>query len=161
MFPKLRLKHKPNLISLAGGMAQLPCTDPDMRATPLDPAAWREKMAAAAAVNAAVEAGKAEPVGVLSSVCVCVGGGVAGRKGVEGGGGGLCWTLLLGGKRWLPLLLSTLPRRREKSNQWVSSCVLLTCRGLAAKGGKAFVGGKKTPCDCNPLRQTDSPELDT
>jgi hypothetical protein len=33
-----------------------------MRATPLDPAAWREKMAAAAAVNAAVEAGNVKQV---------------------------------------------------------------------------------------------------
>jgi hypothetical protein len=63
MFPKLRLKLKPNLISLAGGMQQLPCTDPAMRATPLLPAEWREKMAAASAVNAAVEAGQSEPVG--------------------------------------------------------------------------------------------------
>lgn len=54
MFPKLRLKLKPNLISLAGGMAQLPCTDPAMRATPLQPAEWREKMAHATAVNSAV-----------------------------------------------------------------------------------------------------------
>lgn len=63
MFPKLRLKLKPNLISLAGGMAALPCTDPTMRATPLTPAEWRQKMAAATAVNGAVEQGREEPVG--------------------------------------------------------------------------------------------------
>jgi len=28
MFPKLRLKYKPNLISLAGGLADLPITSP-------------------------------------------------------------------------------------------------------------------------------------
>lgn len=63
MFPKLRLKLKPNLISLAGGMEQLPCTDPAMRATPLQPSEWREKMAHASAVNAAVDAGQPGPVG--------------------------------------------------------------------------------------------------
>jgi predicted sulfurtransferase len=63
MFPKLRLKNKPNLISLAGGMAAIPCTDPAMRATPLDPQQWRQKLAQADAVNAAVEAGREEPVG--------------------------------------------------------------------------------------------------
>jgi predicted sulfurtransferase len=63
MFPKLRLKLKPNLISLAGGMAAIPCTDPAMRATPLDPQQWRQKLAQADAVNAAVEAGVEAPVG--------------------------------------------------------------------------------------------------
>lgn len=74
MFPKLRLKLKPNLISLAGGMAALPCTDPAMRATPLQPAEWREMMKKASAVNAAVEAGKQEPVreGRSEGVCVSV-----------------------------------------------------------------------------------------
>jgi hypothetical protein len=64
MFPKLRLKHKPNLISLAGGMSRMvpSVTRPDARATPLSPAQWREKMAAAAAVNAAVEAGRVDKV---------------------------------------------------------------------------------------------------
>lgn len=78
MFPKLRLKAKPNLISLAGGMAQLPCTDPAMRATPLDPAQWREKMQQAAAVNAAVEAGKLDLVGLF--VCVLGWFGWLGRR---------------------------------------------------------------------------------
>lgn len=40
-FPKLRLKYKPNLISLAGGMQALPITDPSQRATPLEPADWK------------------------------------------------------------------------------------------------------------------------
>lgn len=61
MFPKLRLKLKPNLISLAGGMQQLPCTDPAMRATPLQPAEWREKMAHASAVNAAAADAGGQP----------------------------------------------------------------------------------------------------
>lgn len=34
MYPKLRLKYKPNLISLAGGMQDLPITKPEERATP-------------------------------------------------------------------------------------------------------------------------------
>ncbi|KAF6265177.1 hypothetical protein COO60DRAFT_1119106 [Scenedesmus sp. NREL 46B-D3] len=60
MFPKLRLKLKPSLISLAGGMQAIPCTEPGMRATPLDPQQWRVKLAHADAVNAAVEAGREE-----------------------------------------------------------------------------------------------------
>ncbi|KAF8055836.1 STR8 [Scenedesmus sp. PABB004] len=60
-FPKLRLKVKPNLISLAGGMAALPVTDPAARATPLSPAEWREKLGEAVAVNADVDAGRADP----------------------------------------------------------------------------------------------------
>ncbi|PNW83046.1 hypothetical protein CHLRE_06g304600v5 [Chlamydomonas reinhardtii] len=46
-FPKLRLKYKPNLISLAGGMEAMPITDPAARATPLEPAAWRDMIAQA------------------------------------------------------------------------------------------------------------------
>jgi hypothetical protein len=48
MFPKLRLKCKPNLISLAGGMTTLPITEPiGSRATPLQPEQWRAMLAAA------------------------------------------------------------------------------------------------------------------
>ncbi|GAX76344.1 hypothetical protein CEUSTIGMA_g3790.t1 [Chlamydomonas eustigma] len=47
MFPKLRLKYKPNLISLAGGMKALPVTDPSSRATALQPSKWREMIAKA------------------------------------------------------------------------------------------------------------------
>ena len=47
MFPKLRLKYKPNLISLAGGMGGLPITNPQSRATPLEPSAWRDMIAQA------------------------------------------------------------------------------------------------------------------
>ncbi|GLI62237.1 hypothetical protein VaNZ11_004832 [Volvox africanus] len=46
-FPKLRLKYKPNLISLAGGMETMPVTDPAARATPLNPSRWKEMIAQA------------------------------------------------------------------------------------------------------------------
>jgi predicted sulfurtransferase len=45
MFPKLRLQYKPNLISLAGGMAGIPVTDPEARATKVSPKDWREMLA--------------------------------------------------------------------------------------------------------------------
>ena len=44
MFPKLRLQYKPNLISLAGGMAGVPVTDPESRATKVPPEKWREML---------------------------------------------------------------------------------------------------------------------
>lgn len=47
MFPKLRIKYKPNLISLAGGMEVLPVTDPCSRATPLKPQEWKSMIAEA------------------------------------------------------------------------------------------------------------------
>ncbi len=47
MFPKLRLKYKPNLISLAGGMERLPVTEPGSRAKPLEPTAWKDMIAEA------------------------------------------------------------------------------------------------------------------
>ncbi|KAK2077589.1 hypothetical protein QBZ16_004434 [Prototheca wickerhamii] len=40
-FPRLRLKYRPSLISLAGGMAALPVTDPAARAQPLSAGEWR------------------------------------------------------------------------------------------------------------------------
>jgi predicted sulfurtransferase len=43
--PRLRLKFRPNLVSLAGGMGDLPVADPAARATPLAPAAWRRMLA--------------------------------------------------------------------------------------------------------------------
>lgn len=52
-FPKLRLKYKPNLISLAGGMQSFRITDPAQRATPLEPADWK-RMIAEAKVRRAV-----------------------------------------------------------------------------------------------------------
>ena len=44
MFPKLRLQYKPNLISLAGGMAGIPVTDPSSRATKVSPKDWRDML---------------------------------------------------------------------------------------------------------------------
>jgi len=44
LFPKLRLKYKPNLISLAGGTASLPITDSEARAAPLSPREWQEML---------------------------------------------------------------------------------------------------------------------
>jgi predicted sulfurtransferase len=41
-YPKMRIQYKPNLISLAGGMSNLPVTDPAARATPLKPSQWRD-----------------------------------------------------------------------------------------------------------------------
>jgi len=40
-FPYLRLKNKPNLVSLSGGHAHLPVTDPAARATKLNPTEWK------------------------------------------------------------------------------------------------------------------------
>ena len=47
MFPRLRLKFKPNLISLAGGMEGLAVTNPAARATALEPSAWKDMIAQA------------------------------------------------------------------------------------------------------------------
>jgi hypothetical protein len=58
-FPRLRLKHKPNLISLAGGMEGLPVTDPAARATPLEPGAWK----------AMLDSASADPVRIDMLVC--------------------------------------------------------------------------------------------
>lgn len=41
MFPKLRLQYKPNLISLAGGMASIPVTREEARATKVPPSQWK------------------------------------------------------------------------------------------------------------------------
>jgi hypothetical protein len=69
--PKLRLKEKPSLISLAGGVEGLPVTDPAARATPLGPAEWRDMLRAADDANKKVAAGQEDPV----------------RRGGGGGGG--------------------------------------------------------------------------
>lgn len=72
---------------LPGGMEAIPCTDPDMRATPLDPAAWRDKLAEADAVNTAVEAGREQPVGrstAMHAVCASRGLGCATPRAVRG-----------------------------------------------------------------------------
>jgi len=54
MYPKLRLKVKPNLISMAGGVGCMPVTRPEARATPLEPAAWKEMIAGAEAKGVVV-----------------------------------------------------------------------------------------------------------
>ncbi|EFN58640.1 hypothetical protein CHLNCDRAFT_10350, partial [Chlorella variabilis] len=43
-YPKLRLKYRPNLISLAGGMQALPITDPAARAIPTPPTEWKRML---------------------------------------------------------------------------------------------------------------------
>lgn len=43
-FPKLRLKHRPNLISLAGGMEHLPITQPQARAEKVPPPVWKSML---------------------------------------------------------------------------------------------------------------------
>jgi hypothetical protein len=50
--PRLRLKHRPSLVSLAGGaMEALPVTDASQRATPLEPDAWARMLATAQDVS--------------------------------------------------------------------------------------------------------------
>ena len=44
MFPKLRLKVKPNLVQLQGGLASLPITQAEQRATPLTPVEWKARL---------------------------------------------------------------------------------------------------------------------
>lgn len=60
MFPKLKLKYRPNLISLQGGMQGLPVVDPGARATPLPPSDWKAMLANAKRVNAQRAAGASE-----------------------------------------------------------------------------------------------------
>lgn len=50
-FPKLRLKYRENLVQLAGGMSRLPVTQPEARATPLDPERWKGMLREAQAVE--------------------------------------------------------------------------------------------------------------
>ncbi|KAK9282808.1 hypothetical protein L1049_011030 [Liquidambar formosana] len=45
-FPKLKLRYKPSLVQLEGGISHLPLLDPSMRATPLAPSEWRKKLEA-------------------------------------------------------------------------------------------------------------------
>ncbi|KAK1324568.1 hypothetical protein QJS10_CPA01g00132 [Acorus calamus] len=50
-FPRLKLRYKPSLVQLEGGISHLPLLDPAMRATPLSPSEWREKLHAAGCVD--------------------------------------------------------------------------------------------------------------
>ncbi|XP_020575110.1 rhodanese-like domain-containing protein 8, chloroplastic isoform X2 [Phalaenopsis equestris] len=45
-FPRLKLRYKPSLVQLEGGMSHLPVLDPTMRAALLTPAEWRERLQA-------------------------------------------------------------------------------------------------------------------
>ncbi|GBF94498.1 hypothetical protein Rsub_07032 [Raphidocelis subcapitata] len=61
--PKLRLKERAGLISLAGGVDGLPVTDPAARATPLAPGEWREMLRRAEEANSKAQAGQGEAGG--------------------------------------------------------------------------------------------------
>ncbi|KDP45803.1 hypothetical protein JCGZ_17410 [Jatropha curcas] len=50
-FPKLKLRYKPSLVQLEGGVSHLPLLDHSMRATPLTPFEWRKKVEAAKEIN--------------------------------------------------------------------------------------------------------------
>ncbi|MCL7037266.1 hypothetical protein MKW94_026946 [Papaver nudicaule] len=43
-FPKLRLRYKPSLVQYEGGISHLPILESSMRAIPLTPVEWREKL---------------------------------------------------------------------------------------------------------------------
>ncbi|KAJ0681559.1 putative Rhodanese-like domain, rhodanase, Rhodanese-like domain superfamily [Helianthus annuus] len=43
-FPRLKLRYKPSLVQMEGGVSHLPLVDSSMRATPLTPSEWREKL---------------------------------------------------------------------------------------------------------------------
>ncbi|XP_072983069.1 rhodanese-like domain-containing protein 8, chloroplastic [Typha latifolia] len=45
-FPRLKLRYKPSLVQLEGGISHLPLLKPTMRATPLTPSEWRERLQA-------------------------------------------------------------------------------------------------------------------
>ncbi|CAN1754458.1 Rhodanese-like domain-containing protein 8, chloroplastic [Linum perenne] len=43
-FPKLRLRYKPSLVQMEGGSSHLPLLDPSMKAEPLTPSEWRQRL---------------------------------------------------------------------------------------------------------------------
>ncbi|XP_028779443.1 rhodanese-like domain-containing protein 8, chloroplastic [Neltuma alba] len=45
-FPRLKLRYKPSLVQLEGGISLLPLLDSSMRATPLAPSEWRNRLEA-------------------------------------------------------------------------------------------------------------------
>ncbi|XP_042389111.1 rhodanese-like domain-containing protein 8, chloroplastic [Zingiber officinale] len=45
-FPRLKLRYKPSLVQMEGGTAHLPLVDDAMRAHPLTPSEWRERLQA-------------------------------------------------------------------------------------------------------------------
>ncbi|RCV39834.1 hypothetical protein SETIT_9G001700v2 [Setaria italica] len=50
-FPRLKLRYKPSLVQLEGGSLHLPLLDPSMRATPLTPSKWKERLKAKACLD--------------------------------------------------------------------------------------------------------------
>ncbi|KAG9147440.1 hypothetical protein Leryth_020421 [Lithospermum erythrorhizon] len=46
-FPRLKLRYKPSLVQLEGGISHLPLLESSMRATPLTPSEWRNRVEAA------------------------------------------------------------------------------------------------------------------
>lgn len=52
-FPRLKMRYKPSLVQLEGGISHLPLLDLSMRATPLTPAQWRNKLKALNKVDSA------------------------------------------------------------------------------------------------------------
>ncbi|CAL4937219.1 unnamed protein product [Urochloa decumbens] len=50
-FPRLKLRYKPSLVQLEGGSWHLPLLDPSMRATPLTPSMWKERLEAKACLD--------------------------------------------------------------------------------------------------------------
>nr|GEZ77678.1 hypothetical protein [Tanacetum cinerariifolium] len=53
VFPRLKLRYKPSLVQLEGGVSHLPLTDSSMRATPLTPTEWKKKLEAANSIDVA------------------------------------------------------------------------------------------------------------
>ncbi|KAJ8748594.1 hypothetical protein K2173_007584 [Erythroxylum novogranatense] len=45
-FPKLKLRYKPSLVQMEGGIQHLPLLDPSMRATPMTPSQWKIRLQA-------------------------------------------------------------------------------------------------------------------
>ncbi|XP_061364114.1 rhodanese-like domain-containing protein 8, chloroplastic [Gastrolobium bilobum] len=45
-FPTLKLRYKPSLVQFEGGISHLPLLDPSMRAIPLTPSEWRNRLKA-------------------------------------------------------------------------------------------------------------------
>ncbi|KAG2533668.1 hypothetical protein PVAP13_9NG036104 [Panicum virgatum] len=50
-FPRLKLRYKPSLVQLEGGSLHLPLLDPSMRAMPLTPSKWKERLEARACLD--------------------------------------------------------------------------------------------------------------
>ena len=68
MFPKLRLKVKPNLVQLQGGLASLPITQSEQRATPLTPVEWKTHLKEALAAPTST---KVDPMDDVTGVHEC------------------------------------------------------------------------------------------